>query len=64
MKLQLKDAGAWRNVVSFEAGRRAEVMTAAVPLLRALHPKTVMRVLDGETPLFVCSSPDFAWRAP
>lgn len=63
MKLQMKDAGAWRNVVNFEADRRDEVMTAAVPLLRALHLKTVMRVVDGETPLFVCSSPDFMWRA-
>lgn len=62
MKLQIKDAGAWRNLVTFTAAEEVNVMHAAVGLLRALQqPKTVLRVAEGDTPLFFCRAPDYLW---
>lgn len=50
MKLQIKDAGAWRNVVKFGEEQREEVMEAARQLLIGIgQPKIVMRIeLDGK----------------
>lgn len=63
MKLQIKDAGSWRNVVEFDAERRAKVMAAAVPLLKALHHKTVLRVADDRgVSQYHCSAPDYIWK--
>lgn len=62
MKLQIKDSGAWRNLVAFTTAEEVAVMQAAVGLLRALRqPKTVLRVAEGDTPLFFCRAPDFLW---
>jgi hypothetical protein len=64
MKLQIKDSGAWRNMAAFTAAEEADVMHAAANLLRTLQqPHTVMRVAEGDTPLFFCRAPSFLWGA-
>lgn len=63
MKLQIKDAGAWRNMVSFTRNEEAAVLKAAADLLCALRqPRTVLRVVETDTTLFTCSGPDFIWK--
>jgi hypothetical protein len=63
MKLQIKDAGAWRNMVSFTRNEEQAVLKASSDLLRSLQqPRTVMRVVEGDTPLFNCAAPDFVWQ--
>jgi hypothetical protein len=62
MKLQIKDSGAWRNVVNFEPHRQAEVLKAGAYLLTAMAPtKTVLRVVDGEKTLSYCQAPSYTW---
>jgi len=64
MKLQVKDSGAWRNVLHFDAGRAAEVEQAAAALLRAAGGLgTAMRTVDGDLVLAYCEQPACAWRA-
>jgi hypothetical protein len=63
MKLQIKDAGAWRNMVSFSRSEEVAVLKAAADLLRSLQqPRTVLRVVETDTTLFTCSGPDFVWK--
>lgn len=62
LRLQIKDAGSWRNVVSFSADQRIDVMKAGSDLL-ATQPATVsMRVTEGETILYTCAGPNCIWR--
>lgn len=64
MKLQVKDSGAWRNVLPFDAAHTAEVEAAAAALLRATGGlSTVMRVVDGDQVVAYCAQPDCVWRA-
>jgi len=64
MKLQIKDSGAWRNVLSFDAGRAAEVEQAAAALLRAAGGLgTSMRTVDGDLVHAYCEQPACEWRA-
>jgi len=63
MRLQVKDSGAWRNVLVFEAGRTAEVETAASELLRAAGGlRTTMRICDGDRVMAYCEQPACEWR--
>lgn len=62
MRLQIKDSGAWRNMAAFTIREQADVMQAAANLLRNLQqPKTVLRVAEGDKPLFFCRAPNFLW---
>jgi hypothetical protein len=62
MKLQIKDAGAWRNLAAFTGAEERAVLRAAADLLRSLQqPRTVMRVAEGDTPLLWCRAPEFTW---
>lgn len=62
MRLQIKDSGAWRNVVQFEQDRAAEVLKAGAFLLSAMAPtQTVLRVVEGENVLQRCGAPDYTW---
>lgn len=62
MKLQIKDSGAWRNLVGFTSNQEAAVLAAAANLLEVLEqPKTVMRIAEGDTPLLWCRAPGFEW---
>lgn len=62
MHLQIKDAGSWRNMVSFTRSEEVNVLSAAADLLRSLQqPKTVLRVAEGDTPLLFCRAPEFIW---
>lgn len=62
MRLQIKDAGSWRNLVAFTHAEEANVLRAAADLLRSLQqPKTVLRVAEGEIPLLYCKAPEFLW---
>lgn len=64
MKLQIKDSGAWRNVLNFDAGRTAEVEAAGAALLRAAGGlKTSMRICDGDLVMAYCEQPACTWRA-
>ena len=63
MKLQIKDSGAWRNVLSFDASRRSEVEAAGAALLQATGcDKTTMRICEGDQVLTRCETPDCMWR--
>ena len=63
MKLQIKDSGAWRNVVSFEASRMADIERASAVLLQAAGcEKTSMRICEGDQVLARCETPDCMWR--
>lgn len=63
MKLQIKDSGAWRNVLTYDAGRAAEVEQAAAALLRAAGGlKTSMRTLEGDLVMAYCEQPACVWR--
>lgn len=62
MRLQIKDSGAWRNVAVFTMHEQVDVMQASANLLRALQqPQTVLRVAEGDTPLFFCRAPSYLW---
>jgi hypothetical protein len=62
MRVQVKDSGAWRNLVAFTTAEQVDVMQAAASLLRALQqPKTILRIAEGDTPLFFCRAPSFLW---
>jgi len=64
MKLQVKDSGAWRNVLHFDAARTADVETAAAALLRAAGGlKTSMRICCGDLVMAYCEQPACEWRA-
>ena len=64
MKLQIKDSGAWRNVLSFSAGNSSEVEQAAAALLRAAGGLgTAMRIMDGDLVMRYCEQPACEWRA-
>lgn len=64
MKLQIKDSGAWRNVLSFSAGSATEVEQAAAALLRAAGGLgTSMRIMDGDLVMRYCEQPACVWRA-
>ena len=62
MKLQIKDAGAWRNVASFTDEQEPAVLPAAATLLQALGPKIALRVVDGEVTRASCTAPDYTWK--
>jgi hypothetical protein len=63
MKLQIKDSGAWRNVVSFESDRMADVEKASVALLQAAGcEKTSMRICAGDQVLMRCETPACMWK--
>lgn len=62
MKLQIKDAGAWRNVASFTKGQEESVLQAAAALLQTLDSKTAMRVVEGEVTRASCTAPDYLWK--
>lgn len=62
MRLQIKDSGAWRNMAVFTMHEQVNVMQAGSFLLKALQqPKTVLRIAEGDTPLFYCAAPSFLW---
>jgi hypothetical protein len=64
MKLQVKDAGAWRNVVEFDAARMAEVEAAAAALLLVAGGlRIAMRITDGDLVMAYCEKPTCEWRA-
>lgn len=64
MKLQVKDSGAWRNVLHFEVSRTAGVEEAAAALLRAAGClRTSMRIVDGDLVMAHCEQPACTWRA-
>lgn len=63
MKLQVKDSGAWRNVLSFERERMADVeATSAALLAAACCSKTTMRICDGDRVVSRCEPPARMWR--
>lgn len=64
MRLQVKDSGAWRNVLVFDAARTTAVEDAAAALLRAAGgTSTAMRISEGDQVLAYCEQPVCAWRA-
>ncbi|HAV37008.1 MAG TPA: hypothetical protein DCX52_11755 [Massilia sp.] len=64
MKLQIKDSGAWRNVVIFDPSRKAEVEAASAALLQAAGAeKTSMRICEGDQVQAYCEPPGCSWRS-
>lgn len=64
MKLQIKDSGAWRNVLAFDAARTADIEAAAAALLRAAGGQgTAMRICDGDLVKARCEQPACEWSA-
>lgn len=63
LKLQIKDSGAWRNVLSFPEAQRDRVEVAAAALLEVGGAgKSAMRLVDGETVVARCEQPACQWR--
>lgn len=63
LKLQIKDSGAWRNVLSFPAEQRDRVEVAAAALLEVGGAgKSAMRLVAGETVVARCEQPGCQWR--
>lgn len=63
MKLQIKDSGAWRNVLNFDPARRADVEAAGVALLQASGClKTTLRISEGDQVQAYCEPPACTWR--
>lgn len=63
MKLQVKDSGAWRNVIVFDVASRPEVEAASAALLLAAGcDRTALRICEGETVLARCEPPACMWR--
>lgn len=64
MKLQVKDAGAWRNVLSFTGERQQQVEPAAAALLEAAGcEKVAMQILDQGTVVAYFEPSTREWRA-
>lgn len=64
MKLQIKDAGAWRNRSTLNEDQRAAVFEATALELKTLNcPRTSMRVIEDGITIFRCDAPDFMWVA-
>jgi hypothetical protein len=64
MRLQVKDSGAWRNVLIFEAERAAAVQDASAVLLRAAGSTgTAMRISEGDQVMAHCEQPACVWRS-
>lgn len=62
LKLQIKDSGAWRNVVSFPAEKQGSVQAAAANLLEVSGAdKSAMRLVDGEAVIARCEQPGCQW---
>lgn len=65
MKLQIKDAGAWRTVVNFEVDQFCAVKLAGEALLIAVKPtRSVLRVVDGDKVVLRCAAPEYEWSLP
>lgn len=70
MKLQIKDSGAWRNVVSFDDAQQMQVEHAGLLLMRAIDsPKVSMRIVRDTPQQKVesyCTKEDgvWHWRVP
>jgi len=63
MKLQVKDSGAWRNVLNFEPARRVQIEAAGAALLQAAGcSRTTLRISDGDQSLAYCEPPACSWR--
>lgn len=63
MKLQIKDSGAWRNLLSLTEQEKPQVMAAVTSLLLVLNqPKTAMRLVANDVVLDSCSGPSFLWH--
>jgi hypothetical protein len=62
LKLQIKDAGAWRHIVTFSKTDKIGVLRASADLLRSLQqPRTTMRVVQGDIPIYFCAAPTYMW---
>lgn len=62
LKLQIKDSGAWRNVLSFPGERREQVQVAAANLLEVGGAgRSAMRLVDGDTVVASCEQPACQW---
>lgn len=65
MKLQIKDSGAWRNILDFQPEQCDDIETAGTLLLRAVRPtKTMLRIIDSERVIAYCEAPHCTWRMP
>ena len=63
MKLQIKDSGAWRNVLSFDGAHQTDVEVAGSALMQAAAcRKTTLRIVDGITVVAYCEAPTWSWR--
>lgn len=65
MKLQINEAGSWRNVLSFNPEQRTNVEEAAVMLAKAADLNSSLSILDEVgARIAICRAPDYTWKAP
>lgn len=63
LKLQIKDSGAWRDVLRFPAEHQDRVQVAAANLLEVRGGgRAAMRMVDGQTVIARCEQPACEWR--
>ncbi|MDN4036772.1 hypothetical protein [Massilia sp. YIM B02443] len=63
LKLQVKDSGAWRNVLSFASRHIRDVKWTSAALLKAAgSEKTALRICEGDQVLAYCEQPACEWR--
>jgi len=69
MKLQIKDSGAWRNVISFTDEQQQAVEAAGIELMKAIDsPKVSMRIVRDDpsqtVEAILMKEKLWRWRAP
>jgi hypothetical protein len=69
LKLQIKDSGAWRNVMSFTAHTEPRIkMLAAEMMGFQTNPKAALRIVkpvNGYDQVKAwCEGPNWAWKKP
>lgn len=64
MKLQINDAGGWRNVMSFAAENEKQVRRQSVTLACFGDGKIKLRILDEDGNVTAHHQPGHGWEAP
>lgn len=63
MKLQINDAGSWRQVSNFNAFDEHAVREQSAKLLAIVNERASLRILDDTGAVRAyCKAPDYSWR--
>lgn len=63
MKLQINDAGSWRQILNFDQSVAEQVCERAVGLVAVVNERAKLRILDDEGSVRAyCDGPHFTWE--